>query len=82
MTSFPEHRGRRLRRTEGLRGLVRETRLEPARLILPLFVVEGEGVREGVPSMAGVERTSVDELARDAAEAAELGLGGVLLFGV
>jgi porphobilinogen synthase len=78
----PMFRGRRLRSTEALRRLVRETRLTPDRLILPLFVVPGKGVREPVESMPGVERVSVDELARDGEEAARLGLGGVILFGI
>ena len=82
MTSFPIWRGRRLRRTGPMRALVRETRLTADRLILPLFVVEGKGVREPVGSMPGVSRTSVDMAVADAAEAAELGLGGVLLFGI
>jgi porphobilinogen synthase len=82
MSGFPEHRGRRLRRTEALRALVRETRLSPDRLVLPLFVQSGEGVREPVPSLPGVDRTSVDELMKDAQEAWEAGLGGVLLFGI
>ncbi len=82
MTSFPIWRGRRLRRTGPMRALVRETRLTADRLILPLFVVEGEGVREPVGSMPGVSRTSVDMAVADAAEAAQLGLGGVLLFGI
>lgn len=82
MTFLPLYRGRRMRRTEGLRGLVRETRLAPGQLVLPLFVCPGEGVREPVGSMPGVYRTSVDELVRDAAAAAELGIGGALLFGI
>jgi porphobilinogen synthase len=82
MTDFPRYRGRRLRRTEPLRRLVRETRLTPDRLILPLFVVPGEGVREPVGSMPGVERVSVDQLVEDGREAKALGLGGVILFGI
>ncbi len=82
MTDLPLFRGRRLRRTESIRSLVRETRLTPERLILPLFVVPGEGVRDPVPSMPGVTRLSVDELVKDAGEVAGLGLGGVILFGV
>ena len=82
MTAFPAWRGRRLRRTPALRALVRETRLTPERLILPLFVTEGEGVRTPVGSMPGVWRTSVDEALVDAREAAELGVGGVILFGI
>jgi porphobilinogen synthase len=82
MPSFPTHRSRRLRRSETIRSLVRETVVLPSDLILPLFVVPGEGVRRPVGSMAGVEQTSVDELLRDAEEALRLGIGGVLLFGI
>ncbi|MFL5581405.1 MAG: porphobilinogen synthase, partial [Gemmatimonadaceae bacterium] len=82
MSQFPLYRPRRLRRTAGLRRLVRETRLDPAQLVLPLFVRPGRGVRQPVGSMPGVAQTSPDELARDAAAAAELGLGGVILFGI
>lgn len=82
MSEFPTYRGRRLRRTEGLRSLVRETRLAPSDLILPLFVVEGEGVRRPVGSMPGVDQTSLDELVRDAGQAHQLGLGAVMLFGI
>jgi porphobilinogen synthase len=80
--AFPAFRGRRLRGSGPLRRLVQETRLTPDRLILPLFVVPGAGVREPVGSMPGVERISVDELTRDAEEAARLGLGGIILFGI
>jgi porphobilinogen synthase len=62
--------------------MVRETRLSAADLILPLFVVPGEGVRRPVGAMPGVYQTSVDELLRDAAEAHELGIPAVLLFGI
>ncbi|HEX5725186.1 MAG TPA: porphobilinogen synthase [Longimicrobiaceae bacterium] len=82
MARFPAYRPRRLRRTEPLRALVRETSLSPADLVLPLFVVPGEGVRRPVASMAGVEQTSVDGLVRDAAEALALGVPAVLLFGI
>lgn len=82
MATFPEYRPRRLRRTEGLRRLVRETVVTADDLILPLFVVPGHGVRRPVGSMPGVFQTSVDELLRDAAEAYELGIPAVLLFGV
>jgi porphobilinogen synthase len=61
---------------------VRETWLQPAQLVLPLFVRSGTGVREPVASMPGVDQTSVDELLRDAHEAASLGVGGVILFGI
>jgi porphobilinogen synthase len=82
MPKFPAYRPRRLRRTEPIRSLVRETVVHPSDLILPLFVVEGEGVRRAIGSMPGVEQTSGDELLRDAEEAARLGIGGVLLFGI
>ena len=75
-------RPRRLRRTTGLRALVRETRLAPAQLVLPLFVRPGRGVRVPVGSMPGVCQTSVDEMLRDAERAHAAGLGGVLLFGI
>ena len=82
MPSFPSYRPRRLRRTEALRSLVRETVLVPSQLVLPLFVRAGKGVRVPVSSMVGVSQTSVDELVRDATAAAEAGVGGVLLFGI
>jgi len=82
MPSFPDYRPRRLRRTEALRRLVRETRLSPSQLVLPLFVRAGSGVRMPVTSMPGVAQTSIDEMLRDARRAAELGVGGVLLFGI
>ena len=78
----PVYRGRRLRGNAAVRRLVRETRLSPQRLILPLFVEPGEGVRRAVHSMPGVFRTSVDEAVRDARVTYELGLGGVMLFGI
>jgi porphobilinogen synthase len=73
---------RRLRRTETLRGLVRETELSPAHLIQPAFVVAGEGVREEVASMPGIERFSISELVAEATEIASVGIGAVLLFGI
>jgi porphobilinogen synthase len=82
MSGFPEYRMRRLRRTETLRALVRETTVKVSNLILPLFVAPGQGVRKAITSMPGVAQTSVDELVRDAREAAELGIPGVLLFGI
>jgi len=80
--SFPATRMRRLRRTETLRGLVRETELSAAHLIQPAFVVAGEGVREEVPSMPGIERFSISELVAEATEVATAGVGALLLFGV
>ncbi|MFM7552305.1 MAG: porphobilinogen synthase [Actinomycetota bacterium] len=79
---FPESRPRRLRRTPALRALVRETHLDPAQLILPLFVLPGAGRREPVASLPGVDRLSADLAAEAAAEAAAHGVGGVLLFGL
>ncbi|MGH9872872.1 MAG: porphobilinogen synthase [Pyrinomonadaceae bacterium] len=76
------HRPRRLRKTEGLRALVRETCLAPEDFILPLFACAGEKVRREVPSMPGVHNLSVDEIATEAAAAAELGVKGVILFGL
>ena len=73
---------RRLRRTESLRALVRETAVTPGDLIYPLFICPGEGVRREVGSMPGVFNLSVDEAVREAEEAARLGLGGLLLFGL
>lgn len=75
-------RPRRLRRTPVLRALVRETRLDPAMLVAPLFVRPGSGVREPIGSMPGQARLSPDVMADEAARLAELGVGGVLLFGL
>jgi porphobilinogen synthase len=80
--SFPEMRMRRLRRNESLRALVRETTLQPGDLVYPLFICPGEGVRKPVGSMPGVFNLSIDEAAREAEEAASLGIGGLLLFGL
>ncbi|UWZ86188.1 porphobilinogen synthase [Occallatibacter riparius] len=80
--SFPDVRMRRLRRNESLRALVRETALEPGDLIYPLFICPGEGVRNPVSSMPGVFNLSIDEAVREAEEAASLGIGGLLLFGL
>ncbi|HEY0080074.1 MAG TPA: porphobilinogen synthase [Pyrinomonadaceae bacterium] len=76
------HRPRRLRRREGLRGLVREARLSRESLVLPLFACGGERVRREVASMPGVYNLSVDEVAREAAGAFESGVGAVILFGL
>jgi porphobilinogen synthase len=73
---------RRLRRTESLRALVRETTLDPGDLIYPLFVCPGEGVRKAISSMPGVFNFSIDEAVKEAEEAATLGVGGLLLFGL
>jgi porphobilinogen synthase len=73
---------RRLRRTPALRALVSETSLSPAQLIQPAFVVAGEGVREEVEAMPGIERFSISELVAEATESATLGVGALLLFGI
>jgi porphobilinogen synthase len=73
---------RRLRRSEALRAMVRETRLSPDMFMLPLFVCEGEGVRREVPSMPGVFNLSVDETVRDAEAAQRDGVRSLLLFGL
>src|SRR5918998_879955 len=76
------HRPRRLRRREGLRAMVRETRLSSENLILPLFACPGEGVRREVSSMPGVFNLSVDQIAREASEAFDAGVPAVILFGL
>jgi porphobilinogen synthase len=73
---------RRLRRTQALRDLVRESELGPGHLVQPLFVVAGEGVREEVDSMPGIERFSISELVNEAAEVTAAGIRAVLLFGI
>jgi porphobilinogen synthase len=73
---------RRLRQSDAIRALVRETRLSPDMFVLPLFVCEGEGVRREVPSMPGVFQLSVDEAVREAAAAKADGVRSVLLFGL
>ncbi len=80
--SFPITRMRRLRRTETLRSMVRETRLSRADLVQPLFVVEGTGRREPVASMPGVNRYSVDQVVLEAKRIADLGIPALILFGV
>jgi porphobilinogen synthase len=73
---------RRLRRTQALRELVRETELRPSQLVQPLFVVAGEGVREPVASMPGIERYSISELVGEAGEVLAAGVRAVILFGI
>jgi porphobilinogen synthase len=73
---------RRMRATEALRNLVRETVLDPADFILPLFVCPGEGIRREISSMPGHAQLSVDRLVQECAEAYGLGIGGVILFGI
>jgi porphobilinogen synthase len=73
---------RRLRRTKALRDLVRETELLPRHLVQPLFVVAGEGVRDPVESMPGVDRLSINELVAEASELLAVGVDAVMLFGI
>ncbi|MGA2098589.1 MAG: porphobilinogen synthase [Candidatus Acidiferrum sp.] len=80
--SFPAQRPRRLRRSEALRGLVRETRLSAAGLIYPMFVCPGTKVRKEVSSMPGVFQQSVDQIVEECREVEELGIPGVILFGL
>ena len=79
---YPSDRMRRLRRTPTLRRMVRETRLSRDDLVLPLFVVEGSGVREEVASMPGVSRFSVDQVVEEAKRVADVGVPGLILFGI
>ena len=79
---FPITRMRRLRRSESLRRMVRETRLAREDFILPLFVVEGNGVREPVASMPGVFRFSVDQVVEECKRVADVGVLAVILFGI
>jgi porphobilinogen synthase len=82
MAAFPVTRLRRLRRTDGLRALVRETRLHLDDFVMPLFACPGEGVVRPVAGLDGIAQRSVDEIAREAAELAALGVKAVLLFGI
>jgi porphobilinogen synthase len=82
MDYVPVARPRRLRRTEMLREMVRETHLGVENLVLPLFVVHGKGIREPVASMPGVERLSTDQLIRECQEAKDAGIRAVILFGI
>jgi porphobilinogen synthase len=80
--SFPVTRLRRMRQSDPLRSLVRETRLSPTSFIYPLFVCPGDGVRKEISSMPGVFNISVDEAVKEAHEAKSLGVGGIILFGL
>jgi porphobilinogen synthase len=80
--SFPATRLRRLRRTDTFRALVRETELSPSHLIQPAFAVAGEGIREEIESMPGIERFSISGLVEEAGEIAAAGVGALMLFGV
>src|SRR6185312_15749324 len=80
--SFPVQRPRRLRVSESMRRLVRETHLEPSQLVLPLFVCPGEGVRKAISSMPGQAQLSIDQLVKECEAVHALGVGGVILFGI
>jgi porphobilinogen synthase len=80
--AFPVQRLRRLRSSEALRRLVRETQLAPSQFVLPLFVVPGHGIRKEILSMPGNAQMSVDHLVRECQQCLKLGLGGVILFGI
>src|SRR5215468_9300604 len=80
--THPLYRPRRLRESPLIRRMVRETRLGVDNLILPLFAVHGRGVRDPVSSMPGVSRLSLDELAKEAKDAAGMGIPAILLFGI
>lgn len=82
MTPFPAVRLRRLRMTPAIRRMVAETRVDPARLVLPVFVTEGEGVANPIEAMPGHFQLSVDNVAQLAKEAETAGIGGMLFFGV
>mgnify|MGYP001624329836 FL=1 len=75
-------RPRRLRKTEILRKMVRETRIDQASLIYPMFVRDGEGIREEIPSMAGQYRYSVDRMYEELEKLSDAGVGAVMLFGI
>ncbi len=80
--AFPIQRLRRLRTTPQIRRIVRETSLEPANFILPLFVVNGEGVRKEISSMPGNYQTSIDQTIEICKDAQATSIGGVILFGI
>ncbi len=80
--SFPTHRPRRLRRTELLRGLVRETRLTTAGYVYPMFVCPGTKVRQEVGSMPGIHQQSADQIVEECREVESLGLPAIILFGL
>ncbi len=79
---FPDYRPRRLRKNSAFRSLIRETHLSAAQLVYPLFVMPGKNKREEIPSMPGVYRFSVDQLAKEAKECLALGVNAVILFGL
>ena len=80
--TYPEHRPRRLRRNEGIRRMVRETKLSVDDLIYPLFAAAGKRIRKEIPSMPGVFQLSVENLVREVREVRDLGIPAILLFGI
>src|SRR5260221_14547541 len=80
--AFPADRPRRLRRTETLRALVRETELRPRDFMLPLFAVSGKGVRRPIGSMPGTAQLSVDNIVSEARAAFKAGVRSLILFGI
>jgi len=79
---FPDYRPRRLRQSEGLRRMIRETRLSVDDLILPLFVIDGRGIQNPIPSMPGHYQLSIDNFLKTAREAFELGIPAIVVFGI
>src|SRR5260370_20606936 len=79
---FRIHRLRRLRVSESMRNLVRETRLNPAQFVLPLFVCPGEGIKREISSMPNNYQMSIDQIVKECAEVEALGIGGGVLFGL
>src|SRR4051812_21867622 len=80
--NYPDYRPRRMRRTEGLRRMIRETRLAPDDFVYPLFIVPGSGVQKPISSLPGLFNFSVDKAAEEARRAADLGIPAVILFGI
>ena len=80
--AFPQQRLRRIRRTAGLRGLVRETRLSPEDFVYPIFVTAGEDVKNPIASMPGIFQHSINHAVEEALKAYNLGIPAVLLFGI
>ncbi len=79
---FPEYRPRRLRRTEALRAMIRETELSVKHLIYPMFILPGENIRQEITSMPGIFRLSIDQAVEEAKEVFDLGIPAVILFGI
>jgi len=79
---FPDYRPRRMRLNENIRAMIRETRLAPEQMIFPLFIMPGKGKKEEIPSMPGIFRISVDQLANEAKDCLTAGIKSVILFGL